>query len=134
MPRGNNLTLSINWGYLHLLFLGKFTNHKGRNRRFTNPEELEEERKKDELKRQWRKQQGDDSTDESADEKDGSSKISEESDSDSEENDEEVFHDCDLLIGSFCCLIFLSLFVILDCIFRTIITEKQATDIVIAQV
>ncbi|KAJ8979210.1 hypothetical protein NQ317_011849 [Molorchus minor] len=32
-------------------FVGKFTNHKGRNRRFTNPEELEEERRKEEQKK-----------------------------------------------------------------------------------
>lgn len=33
---------------------GKYTNHKGRNRRFTNPEELEEQRKREEKERQWR--------------------------------------------------------------------------------
>lgn len=32
----------------------KFANHKGRNRRFTNPEELEEQRKREENERQWR--------------------------------------------------------------------------------
>lgn len=36
----------------------KFTNHKGRNRRFTNPEELERERKKEE-KKSWRAQNRD---------------------------------------------------------------------------
>lgn len=32
----------------------KFTNHKGRNRRFTNPEELEKERVKEEKEKTWR--------------------------------------------------------------------------------
>lgn len=35
---------------IHYLFLGKYTNHKGRNRRFTSAEELEEQRKKDEYR------------------------------------------------------------------------------------
>jgi len=29
-------------------------NHKGRNRHFTNPEELEEQRRQEEKKQQWR--------------------------------------------------------------------------------
>lgn len=33
---------------------GKFVNHKGRNRHFTNPEELEEQRRAEEEKRRWR--------------------------------------------------------------------------------
>jgi len=33
---------------------GKFVNHKGRNRHFTNPEELEEQRRQEEKKQQWR--------------------------------------------------------------------------------
>ncbi|XP_065226419.1 28 kDa heat- and acid-stable phosphoprotein-like isoform X2 [Planococcus citri] len=32
----------------------KFTNHKGRNRRFTNPDELERERLKEEKEKSWR--------------------------------------------------------------------------------
>lgn len=40
--------------YLFLFILGKFVNHKGRNRHFTNPEELEEQRRQEEEKRQWR--------------------------------------------------------------------------------
>lgn len=31
-------------------FTGKYTNHKGRNRKFTSPEELEEQRKQEEQK------------------------------------------------------------------------------------
>lgn len=34
--------------------VGKFVNHKGRNRHFTNPEELEEQRRQEEKKQQWR--------------------------------------------------------------------------------
>ncbi|KAG7210425.1 hypothetical protein KM043_011957 [Ampulex compressa] len=34
---------------------GKFVNHKGRSRHFTNPEELEEQRRQEEKKLQWRK-------------------------------------------------------------------------------
>ncbi|XP_023017344.1 uncharacterized protein [Leptinotarsa decemlineata] len=70
---------------------GKFTNHKGRNRRFTNPEELEEERKKEEQKKRWRQQQGMSSSEESEDEAAGDKKISEgsESGSESEESSED---------------------------------------------
>lgn len=39
---------------------GKWTNHKGRSRRFTNPDELEEQRKRDEQERRWRKNNGGD--------------------------------------------------------------------------
>ncbi|KAI8435995.1 hypothetical protein MSG28_004140 [Choristoneura fumiferana] len=63
---------------------GKYTNHKGRNRKFTSPEELEEQRKQEELKQKWRKEHGGDessSEEESADNKSGSGS-SDESDSD----------------------------------------------------
>lgn len=33
---------------------GKFVNHKGKHRSFTNPDELEEQRKREEKERQWR--------------------------------------------------------------------------------
>ena len=36
------------------LFLGKYTNHKGKHRRFTNPEEIEEQMKREEKERKWR--------------------------------------------------------------------------------
>lgn len=36
------------------MLTGKYTNHKGRNRRFTNPEELEEQRRREEKERRWR--------------------------------------------------------------------------------
>ncbi|XP_044733979.1 28 kDa heat- and acid-stable phosphoprotein [Chrysoperla carnea] len=52
---------------------GKYTNHKGRNRRFTNPEELEEQRRKDEQERRWRQQRGDESS-ESEEEEDEADK------------------------------------------------------------
>ena len=46
---------------MDFLISGKYVNHKGRNRHFTSPEELEQERKQEEMKR-WRKkknQEGD---------------------------------------------------------------------------
>lgn len=48
--------------------VGKFTNHKGRNRRFTNPEELEEQRRKEEQERKWRKDRGESSESEDEEE------------------------------------------------------------------
>lgn len=42
-------------------------NHKGRNRHFTNPEELEEQRRQEEKKQQWRKNKGEDSSSEEED-------------------------------------------------------------------
>jgi len=39
-------------------------NHKGRNRHFTNPEELEEQRRQEEKKQQWRKNKGQESSSE----------------------------------------------------------------------
>ena len=68
-------------------FKGKFTNHKGRNRRFTNPEELEEERRREEQKKKWRQQQGDDSS--SEEEASGDKKISEEESGSDEESTSE---------------------------------------------
>ncbi|XP_011701367.1 PREDICTED: 28 kDa heat- and acid-stable phosphoprotein-like [Wasmannia auropunctata] len=46
---------------------GKFVNHKGRNRHFTNPEELEEQRRQEEKKQQWRKNKGQESSSEEED-------------------------------------------------------------------
>ncbi|KAG6445315.1 28 kDa heat- and acid-stable phosphoprotein [Manduca sexta] len=62
---------------------GKFTNHKGRNRKFTSPEELEEQRKQEEQKQKWRKDHGGESSseEESEEEKSGSGS-SDDSDSD----------------------------------------------------
>ncbi|KAJ8728161.1 hypothetical protein PYW07_017127 [Mythimna separata] len=64
---------------------GKFTNHKGRNRKFTSPEELEEQRKQEEQKQKWRKEHGKESSseEESEEEKSGSG-----SDSDSDSDDD----------------------------------------------
>ncbi|BET02772.1 28 kDa heat- and acid-stable [Nesidiocoris tenuis] len=50
---------------------GKYTNHKGRNRRFTNTEELEEQRKKDEY-RARRRERGMESSEEEEEEEAGS--------------------------------------------------------------
>lgn len=60
-------------------------NHKGRNRNFTNPEELEAQRKKDEEEKKWRKTRENESSedDEDDEEEEGESgDDSEESDSD----------------------------------------------------
>ncbi|XP_026724981.1 28 kDa heat- and acid-stable phosphoprotein [Trichoplusia ni] len=64
---------------------GKFTNHKGRNRKFTSPEELEEQRKQEEQKQRWRKEHGKESSseEESEEEKSGSG-----SDDDSDSDDD----------------------------------------------
>ncbi|PZC86428.1 28 kDa heat- and acid-stable phosphoprotein [Helicoverpa armigera] len=64
---------------------GKFTNHKGRNRKFTSPEELEEQRKQEEQKQKWRKEHGKESSseEESEEEKSGSG-----SDEDSDSDDD----------------------------------------------
>ncbi|CAG9835696.1 unnamed protein product [Diabrotica balteata] len=67
---------------------GKFTNHKGRNRRFTNPEELEEERRREEQQKKWRQQRGESSSDESEEEAAADKKISEESGSGSESSED----------------------------------------------
>jgi hypothetical protein len=37
--------------FFHPFHTGKYVNHKGRNRHFTSPEELEQERKKEEMKK-----------------------------------------------------------------------------------
>ncbi|XP_003708272.1 uncharacterized protein LOC100878274 [Megachile rotundata] len=47
---------------------GKFVSHKGRNRHFTNPEELEEQRRQEEKKLQWRKNKDEDSSSDEDDE------------------------------------------------------------------
>lgn len=51
--RPRNIFLFI-YLFIFVFLLGKFVNHKGRNRHFTNPEELEEQRRQEEEKRQWR--------------------------------------------------------------------------------
>uniref|UniRef100_A0A182QQ39 Casein kinase substrate phosphoprotein PP28 domain-containing protein n=1 Tax=Anopheles farauti TaxID=69004 RepID=A0A182QQ39_9DIPT len=66
---------------------GKYVNHKGRNRNFTNPEELEAQRKKDEEEKKWRKTREADSDDDEDDEdEEGEGEEgSEESDSDDDQ-------------------------------------------------
>ncbi|XP_034944565.1 28 kDa heat- and acid-stable phosphoprotein [Chelonus insularis] len=49
---------------------GKFVNHKGRNRHFTNPEELEEQRRQDEERKKWRSKKQDDTSSEEEEEED----------------------------------------------------------------
>lgn len=61
---------------------GKYVNHKGRNRHFTSPEELEAERA-NEAKKKWRNTQEESSEEE--DEEEGSAEGSDDSDEESEE-------------------------------------------------
>lgn len=63
---------------------GKYVNHKGRNRNFTSPEQLEEERKNEE-KKKWRKTQENSSSDEDDEEQEGSERGSDNESSESEE-------------------------------------------------
>uniref|UniRef100_A0A182YNX4 PP28 domain-containing protein n=1 Tax=Anopheles stephensi TaxID=30069 RepID=A0A182YNX4_ANOST len=65
---------------------GKYVNHKGRNRNFTNPEELEAQRKKDEEEKKWRKTREQDSDDE---DEDGEENEDGEDDSDESESDDD---------------------------------------------
>lgn len=66
----------------NIVVLGKFVNHKGRNRHFTSPEELEQERKAEESKK-WRKKK----TDEDGEEQSGSGSEAEEAGSDESEEE-----------------------------------------------
>lgn len=89
MPRGEppDAILAAFFSDANFSFPGKFTNHKGRNRRFTNPEELEAERKQEEAKK-WRKKKGLETSDTSDDEEAaGDKKINEEGSSSEEESD-----------------------------------------------
>lgn len=64
---------------------GKYVNHKGRNRHFTSPEELEAERKNEELKKKWRATHDV----ETSDEEDGEGKSEKGSDDSEEESEDE---------------------------------------------
>ncbi|PNF26912.1 hypothetical protein B7P43_G15116 [Cryptotermes secundus] len=69
---------------------GKYTNHKGKHRRFTSPEEIEEQMKREEKERKWREERGDtgSSEDEARGKDDGASES--ETESSSEESEAEV--------------------------------------------
>ena len=70
---------------LNFAISGKFVNHKGRNRHFTSPEELEEERKSEESKK-WRKKKTESGSDESeGEEQEGSNESGDESDSEEDQ-------------------------------------------------
>ncbi|XP_075230960.1 28 kDa heat- and acid-stable phosphoprotein-like [Lycorma delicatula] len=71
---------------------GRFLNHKGKNRRFTNPEELEEQRRREEKERQWRQERGEESSseEEEAGDKEKNKSSSSDSESESEEEEEHV--------------------------------------------
>lgn len=75
---------------LHHIFIGKYTNHKGRNRKFTNPEELEEERRKEEQKKKWRQQHGGDTSSEESEGKEGSEGSGSEEEESSSEDEQGV--------------------------------------------
>lgn len=73
----------------NIVVLGKFVNHKGRNRHFTSPEELEQERKAEESKKWRKKKTNEDGEEESAsgsDAEEAGSDESEEEESDSEDD------------------------------------------------
>lgn len=87
----NNLrSIELAWIFLnrnrHRVISGKFVNHKGRNRHFTSPEQLEEERKSEESKK-WRKKKNPEGSgsDDSDEEESGSAENSDASESESEE-------------------------------------------------
>lgn len=63
---------------------GKYVNHKGRNRHFTSPEELEAERA-NEAKKKWRNTREESSDDEDEEEEEGSAEGSDDSEEESEE-------------------------------------------------
>lgn len=65
---------------------GKYVNHKGRNRHFTSPEELEAERKNEEQKKKWRETHGESSSEEEEEEV-ASDKGTDDSEEESEEDD-----------------------------------------------
>lgn len=71
---------------------GKFVNHKGKHRSFTNPDELEHQRQREEKERQWRAERGEISSSEEEEEeekKKGSDESSSEEETSSEEEEEE---------------------------------------------
>lgn len=68
---------------------GKYLNHKGRNRRFTNPEELETQRQREEKEKAWRKTHGDIESSED-EEEDGSEEESSESSTEEDSEDEDA--------------------------------------------
>lgn len=81
---------------------GKYVNHKGKNRRFNNPEEINEQMEKEKLKREWREKHGDDPSEESGEEKGSSGSSSEEESSDDEgEKAKGVQHLIQVLIYNF---------------------------------
>ncbi|KAL7288397.1 28 kDa heat- and acid-stable phosphoprotein-like [Trichogramma pretiosum] len=65
---------------------GKYVNHKGRNRHFTSPEELEEQRRQEEEKRKWRKNKDESSSEEEEEDAKASGSKKRDSDSDDSEN------------------------------------------------
>lgn len=83
-----------NFFFIYHLFtsLGKWTNHKGRSRRFTNPDELEEQRKREEqekwLRRNNRGGEESSSEDEKPATKGNKSNSEDETESDSESDED----------------------------------------------
>lgn len=74
---------------------GKWTNHKGRSRRFTNPEELEEERKREIQERGWRKNHRGNDDESSSEEEKPVTKGDKSNSEDESESDSESGEDSD---------------------------------------
>lgn len=87
LNRSNNISKFRIQNVTINLLTGKFVNHKGRNRKFTAEEDLEEERKAEESKR-WRKKKESDSEDEESESEKSESDENEES-SESESEDQQ---------------------------------------------
>lgn len=89
--------ISLFFCFSHCRFeSGKWTNHKGRSRKFTNPDELEEQRKREEKERKWKTARGgdDDDDDESSEDEKPTAK-GDKSNSDESGSETESDHDSD---------------------------------------
>lgn len=68
---------------------GKWVNHKGRNRRFTNPDELEQERIREQKEKTWRAKNPDLPPSDSEEEESDSEESGSDDDDDSEKSDDD---------------------------------------------
>ncbi|KAF4516918.1 hypothetical protein B566_EDAN008007 [Ephemera danica] len=66
---------------------GKYVSHKGKHRRFNNPEEIQEQMQKMQQEQEWRKQRGDASSGEEAEKKEDGAKSGDSSDESSDEDE-----------------------------------------------
>lgn len=106
MPRGKYGVLEVGSGefllfaavtkqcfFFFVIPSGKWTNHKGRSRRFTNPDELEEQRKREEQERRWKTARGDEES--SSEEEKPATKGDKSNSEDETESDSESDEDSD---------------------------------------